>query len=172
VSDRSPVYVLPLAEGATSPRTPEAARAMVAMAAEAPESSGLRTAVSSDSWHPTLAAKLARACSIEGLGFLANELRVLSSVEARGAAEAVDSLLRRLEEGDIPESRDSFGRQWDLIISQADLAEAIAAVVPCCDVDEENGEVESFLEFLVAVQIAATDAGEQGTGLLFLRPEA
>jgi hypothetical protein len=144
---------------------------MVAKAAEAPESSGLRTAVSSDSWHPTLAAKLARSCSIEGLGFLANELRVLSSVEARGAAEAVDRLLRRLEEGDIPESRDSFGRQWDLIIRHADLAEAIAAVVPCFDVDEENGEVESFLEFLVAVQIAATDAGEQGTGLLFFRPD-
>jgi hypothetical protein len=61
---------------------------MVAKAAEAPEISELRTAVSSDSWHPTLAAKLARGCSIEGLGFLANELRALSPLEARAAARS------------------------------------------------------------------------------------
>jgi hypothetical protein len=145
---------------------------MVAAASEAPEDSGLRTAVSTDSWQPKLAAKLARACSIEGLGFLSHELRVLSPAEATLAGEAVDQLLRRLEEGSIPPTRESLGRQWDLIIKQADLAEAIAAVVPCLDVDEQNGETESFLEFLVAVQIATSETSQRGTGLLFWRPEA
>ena len=172
MSERATMYLLPMAKDASVPRSPAAAKEAVAAADRLPEGSGLHRATSSDSWHPTLAAGLARACSIEGLGFLASDLRVLSPDEARLAANAADELLRRLEAGEIPQTREPLGRQWHLIISQADIAKALAAVVPCTDVDEENGETQSFLEFLVTLQVAAGDAADQATGLLYLRTAA
>jgi len=172
VSERATAYLLPMGKGASIPRSSAAAKEAVAAADKLPEGSGLHKATSTDAWHPTLAANLARACSIEGLGFLTNELRVLSPDEARLAANAVEELLRRLEADEIPQTREPLGRQWHLIIRQADIAEALAAVVPCTDVDEENGETESFLGFLVALQVAANDAADQATGLLYLRTAA
>jgi hypothetical protein len=169
VGDRVSVYLLPLADHTGHPRSLAAAAALATSAADASEGYSLRKATSCDSWHTTLAANLARACTIEGLGFLAHELRVLSPGEARLAAEAVDELLARLESGDLPDAQTSFGHHWNLIISQADLAEALASVMPCVDTDEENGETESFLEFLVSLQLAASEAADSEKYLLYFR---
>jgi hypothetical protein len=172
VGDRVSVYLLPLADHMGHPRSLAAATKLATMAADGPEGSGLRKATSTDSWHATLAANLARACAIEGLGFLIHELRVLSPDEAGLAAKAVDELLSRLESGDVPEAQKSFGRQWTLIISQSNFAEALASVAPCVDADEENGETESFLEFLVSLQIAASEAVDSTKNLLYFREKA
>ena len=172
MGDRVSVYLLPLADHMGHPRSLAAAAKLATMAADAAEDSALRKATSSDSWHATLAANLARACTIEGLGFLTHELRVLSPDEAGLAAKAVDELLNRLESGDLPEAQKSFGRQWNLIISPSDLAAALASVAPCVDADEENGETESFLEFLVSLQIAASEAVDSRKNLLYFRDKA
>ena len=169
MGDRVSVYLLPLADHTGHPRSLAAAAELATRVADTSEGSSLRKATSSDSWHTTLAANLARACTIEGLGFLVHELRLLSPGEARLAAKAVDELLARLESGDLPEPQKSFGHHWNQIISQADLAEALASVVPCVDTDEENGETESFLEFLVSLQLAASEAAESEKYLLYFR---
>jgi hypothetical protein len=170
VSDFVPLYLLPLAADVVAPRTGDAARAIVHAAAEAPEESGLRTDVSADWWHPRLAGTLTRACSINGLGFLANDLRVLTTDEAAQAGQAAEDLLSRLESGAVPSRVDACQAQW-AIIQREELAEVIGATVPCFDVDAQNGEASTFVEFLVAIQLACQEVVEQAGRLLYFRPE-
>ena len=171
MSEFVPLYLLPLSDHAVSPRTGAAAKALVDAAAESPEESGLRTDVSGDWWHPRLVAALCRACSIGGLGFLLQDLRVLSAHEAAEAAAAVDKLLSRLESGAVPGEVDACGAQWS-VVRGANLAEVIQATVPCVAVDAQNGEAETLIEFLVAIQLACGEVVERQGRLLYYSPEA
>jgi len=171
VSEFVPLYLLPLAADEGAPRTGEAAKAIVDAAAERPEDSGLRTDVSADWWHPRLAAALTRACSIVGLGFLANNLRVLTTAEAAEAGKAVEVLLGRLESGGTPDKVEVCQPQW-AVIQREDLAEVIGSTVPCFDVDAQNGEASSFVEFLVAIQLVSQEAERANGRLLYYRPES
>jgi hypothetical protein len=170
VSEFVPLYLLPLTTDVVAPRSGDAAKALVLAAAEAPEESGLRTDVSADWWHPRLVGTLSRACSIIGLGFLANDLRVLTTDEAAQAGQAAEDLLGRLESCAVPSKVDVCQAHW-AIIQQEELAEVIKAAVPCFDVDAQNGEASSFIEFLVAIQLACQEVVEQGGRLLYFRPD-
>jgi hypothetical protein len=169
VSDRIPVFVLPLQKGASHPKTVAAAQEAVATASESAETSGLRVAVSTNWWHLLLAGELCRAWGISGLEFLAHDLRLLSPSESGDASEAVASLLDHLESTPIPPLRQQFGPELSAI-QNADLPGAIAATLPSFDIDDDDAEVESFLSFLVSLQEAAIQAREAGEGLLFFRP--
>jgi hypothetical protein len=154
-----------------APRTGDAAKAIVEAAANRPEASGLRSDVSGDWWHPRLAAALTHACSISGLGFLANELRVLTRDEADAAGKAVDDLLGRLESGAVPSKVETCQAQW-AVIQREDLAEVIGATVSSFDVDAQNGEASSFIEFLVAIQLTCQEVVEHDGRLLYYHTES
>jgi hypothetical protein len=171
VSDFVRLYLLPLRDGVVGPRTEGQAKAMVSAAAEAPEESGLRTDVSADWWHPRVATAVTRACSIIGLGFLADDLRVLAVDEAAEAAKAVEDLLGRLESGSVPAAIDVCQAQWS-VVAREDLAEVIAATVPCVDVDAQDGEAQTFIEFLVAIQLACQEVVDLSGRLLYYRPKS
>ncbi len=166
MTERIKVYLLPLPPDASAPRNAATAREAVNRAARS-GTDGLRTAVSTGAWLPLLSAELCRRWSIEGLGFLLDDLRTLSPSESKAAASAVDQLLSKLEAGERPRDVRGLGVQWRLIISPADLADVIAQTVPRTEVDEADGEDSALIAFLVAVQLAATDASEAGTDLLF-----
>jgi hypothetical protein len=169
VSEFVPLYLLPLAADVVMPRSSSAARAIVDAAADAPEASGLRSDVSADWWHPRLAAALTFACSISGLEFLAKELRVLTTDEAAAAGKAIEDLLARLEAGTVPSKAEACQAQWS-VIQQEDLAEVIGSTVPCFDVDAQDGEASTFIEFLVAIQLTSQEAVERNGRLLYYRP--
>lgn len=167
--ERLPVYLLPLRLNAIAPTTVRSASGAVQQAADSPEESGLRTDVSSGRWHLDLVHALCHAWSVEGLEFMSQELCVLHPPEAALAGSAVEALLSRLEADGVPELASSPCPEW-AAIREADFGEAIGAVVPCWDISDENGDVETFVEFLVAVQLAAAEAQPPNTGLLFFRP--
>ncbi|MFN8092760.1 MAG: hypothetical protein U0599_11155 [Vicinamibacteria bacterium] len=167
MSERITAHFL-LLDRARVVRDDAGARALVAAAlADEPQGGRLRRATSTGAWLPMLTAELCRRWSIEGLGFLADDLRVLAPPECERAARAVDALLARLEAGDRPRDPRGLGDQWHLIISPADLAEFLRELHPSAEVDEENGEDFAFLQFLVNVQIAAGDAIESESSLLY-----
>jgi len=166
MAERIKAHFLPLPAGAVAPRTATAAQAAVDRAA-ASEADGLCTAVSTGAWLPLLSAGLCRKWSIEGLGFLLDDLRIVSPGESTSAASAIDQLLSKLEAGERPLDDKGLGVQWRLVISPADLATIISQTVPRPDLDEQDGEDSVFIAFLVAVQLAATDAAAAGANLLF-----
>jgi len=98
---------------------------------------------------------------------LLDDLRILSPSESTRAATAVDQLLSKLEAGDRPLDDKGLGVQWRLVISPADLKAVISQTVPRPDLDEQDGEDSVFIAFLVAVQVAATEAADAGKDLLF-----
>jgi hypothetical protein len=167
VSERIKVHLLPLPNGGARPRDDASARDLVASAARDSDVSQLRTAVSTGAWLPLLAAELCRRWSIEGLGFLVQDLRILSPSESQAAAQAVDSLLTRLEAGDRPRESRGLGDQWHFVVSPADLTSVIAETAPTFEVDEAEGEETAFVQFLVGLQVAAHEASEAGHELLF-----
>ena len=167
MSQRIKVHLLPLPDGSARPRDDASARQLVARAARESDGNHLCTAVSTGAWLPLLAAELCRRWSIEGLGFLVHDLRVLSPTESEAAAEAVDSLLVRLEAGDRPRDSRGLGDQWHFVVSPADLARAIADTAPTSEVDEAEGEDTAFVQFLVGLQLAAHEASRAGRDLLF-----
>ena len=166
MTKRVKAYLLPLPSGSSPPRSVAAAREAVDRAMQS-GTGELRTAVSAGAWLPLLSAELCRRWSIEGLGFLLDDLRTLSPSESRSAAAAVEQLLSKLEAGERPRDARELGAQWRLIISPADLGAVIAQTVPRSEVDEEDGEDWALIAFLVAVQVAATDAVEASMDLLF-----
>jgi hypothetical protein len=166
VTERIKAHLLPLPAGASAPRTAATAQVAIDRAATS-ETDGLCTAVSTGAWLPLLSAELCRKWSIEGLGFLLDDLRILSPSESTSVAAAVDQLLSKLEAGERPLDDKGLGVQWRLVISPADLKAVISQTVPRPDLDEQDGEDSVFIAFLVAVQVAATDAADAGKDLLF-----
>ena len=167
MTDRVKVHLLPLPDGTAMSRDDASARHLVASAARESDGSQLCTAVSTGAWLPLLAAELCRRWSIEGLGFLVHDLRILSPSESQAAAQAVDSLLTRLEAGDRPRDTRGLGDQWHFIVGPADLTRVIAETAPTSEVDEAEGEETAFVQFVVGVQLAAHEASEAGHDLLF-----
>ena len=53
----------------------------------------------------------------------------------------------------------------------ADLASVLSTVEPGYTVDEQSGDVHSFLQFLVSLRAAARDSLHNGRHLLFVAPD-
>lgn len=163
------VYLLPLPARTTGPAGGREADALLAEAAGPGDGGCLRTDASTGAWHLDLTLALCEACSIAGLAFLAEERRVLTPDEAANAVAAVGRLLARLEAGPLPDDGSALGPRWEAL-KGADWAATIADALPCSAVDDEGDPARSYVEFLVALQLSATEAQAPNLGLLFARP--
>ena len=168
MSHRIPMFMLPVASSPDA-LTNEWAENQIADAAVPGERTRLRESTSTNGWHVSLAHALARAYVIADLDFLAQPLSCVPADQALRIRDAVDLLLERLRGAELPKLQGVFGPELERL-AHADRPAAIAAALPGHVIDDDAGDVSSFLTFLLSLRAAAEDAS-RAEALLVYHPQ-
>ncbi len=165
---RIPVFFLPVAD--IDQVDAETAQEIIGNAFDSPEVGNLTTSVSTNWWHQKLTLAVCKSIGLQGLDFLEHEVSCLSTAELRSASSALKELLGHLENQGMPNIDQPFGPELEAI-STAHLPAAIADALPSSDIDDDTGDVPSFLAFLVSLHRSATRATDSGERLLWYQPQ-
>lgn len=170
MSHRIPVFFLPVPLDEIDDDDLVGARALIGEAYADAEASGLTESTSANWWHQELIGDLCEAWSIEGLGFLEQEMCMLARSGAAKAATGLTALLEGLEEG-LPDLKSASGPEVDELLEAGALIGRIRSTSPVHEIDDDDGVVQSFLQHIVTLRAAAAEAAAAGEALLWYRPK-
>jgi hypothetical protein len=157
-----PVFALPLAADEVPSTGNWTAYENLLSEATSDPQSGLRTWTSTNWWYLTTTRSMCAAWQIEGLEFLASETAVLAPAEALRAAQAVNTVLDRLQTADsIPAP--------DLADVSTHHLRSFINSEPRCTV--ESDQAEGFIAFLLSLRQVALETSEEGKHLAIIQPQ-
>jgi len=168
VSERIPVFFIPVnnLEGDDA----DAAQAIIGDAYETPERANLTTSLSTNWWHQRITLAMCESLGLHGLGFMEHEVRCISAEDLHPVTSAIRDLLDHLKHQGVPQVDRSIGPELQALVL-ADLPTAIAEATPGNEINDDAGDVPSYLDFLVSLESSARQAAEAGASLLWYRPQ-
>ncbi|GMV42700.1 MAG: hypothetical protein AMXMBFR64_44160 [Myxococcales bacterium] len=170
MSHRIPVFFLPIPTDEIDDDDLVGAKALIGEAYADAEASGLTESTSTNWWHQAVIAALCEQWSVSGLEFLEAEMCVLGRAQASRASKALTTVLERLE-GGVPDLRAGLGPEAEDLLDAGPLAPRIRSASPASEIDDDDGVVQSFLQFVVSLRAAAAEAAAAGEALLWYRPQ-